>query len=410
MTMQKPNGKIPNFRHLRAFAEVAHSGSISQAAEQIHLSQPAITQALAKLEEILGIALFERRSDGMGLTEPGRQFLERVERALDFVQSGAKEAIRLGAKKGGRGFGNFDQLLTTPQLRALVAVASAGNFSLAAREAGVSQPTLHRAARDLERLSGLALFSKTSKGIDLTASAAVLAQAVKLAFSELNQGFSEIAEVLGTDMGQIVVGTTPLPRTFMLPTAINALLAERPDVHINVVDGPYDDLLHGLRHGDLDILIGALRIPVPIDDIVQEALFNSPLAVVGRAGHPLGKKKTIQVADLAAYPWAIPRAGTPTREAFETLFEEAGAPSCIVESSSLVLIRGLLQDSDRLTMISAHQIRHEREIGLLAPLAVDLSGTSRPIGITHRRGWRPTATQRLFLDCLREAGQLAKAG
>ena len=69
------------------------------------------------------------------------------------------------------------------------------------------------------------------------------------------------------------------------------------------------------------------------------------------------------------------------------------------------MIRGLLHASDRLTMISAHQIRHEEEIGVLAPLGFDLTRTSRPIGITLRRNWRPTASQRRFLDCLRDVAR-----
>lgn len=398
------NSRVPNLRHLRAFAAVARCRSISKASEVVHLSQPAVTQAIANLEERLGMPLFERRSDGMVPTEAGTLFLDRVERALVLIQSGARTAVQLAARKGGRGNAKFDQLLTAAQLRALIAVSKAENFSLAARQAGISQPTVHRAARDIERLSGLALFTKSSQGIALTPSADALAQAAKLGFAELEQGFAEIDEMLGVDAGRIVIGTLPLPRTFILPTAINALLARRPDVRVSVVDGPYNDLLRDLRHGDVDLLVGALRDPVPIDDVVQEALFCDPLAVVGRAGHPLAGKGGIGLADLATYPWVVPRQGTPTRAMFDRLFEGATPPACPVESSSLVLIRGLLTESDHLTLISAHQIRHEERAGVLAPLPFDMSATSRPIGITHRRDWRPTATQRDFLDCVRAAG------
>ncbi|MGB1025637.1 MAG: LysR family transcriptional regulator, partial [Rhodospirillaceae bacterium] len=169
--------KFPNFRHLRAFCDVAEHGSISAAADQIHLSQPAITQGLAKLEEQLGTALFDRRSDGVDPTALGRLYLARVQRALELVAQGGREAVRLASKKGNRGFANFDKLLTTTQLRALIAVARAGNFSLAARSVGVSQPTLHRSARDLERLCGITLFTRTPQGIALTPAADALAQA-----------------------------------------------------------------------------------------------------------------------------------------------------------------------------------------------------------------------------------------
>lgn len=396
-----------NLRHLRAFREVAIHKSISVAATQVHLSQPAITQAIAKLESRLGARVFDRRSNGMFLTEPGELFLSRVSRALVTIRDGARLAVKTSMPRKAKGFVEFDQLVTFAQLRSLLAVAEAGNFSLAARLIEISQPSLHRTARDLERLSGLALFNKIGQGIRLTPAAAVLTQHVGLAFAELDQGLEEIENWLGADTGRIIVGTMPLARTFVLPQAINALLKERPEVDVSVIDGPYGDLLHGLRHGKMDLLIGALRDPLPIDDIVQEELLRDTLAVVGRSGHPLADKSDLKLDELTAYPWVVPRADTPTRTYFDNLVANASVdgPPHVVEASSLVLIRGLLMDSDRLTIMSAHQMSHEEKYGLLQRLSFDMRETSREIGITLRKNWHPTATQSRFLDLLREAGR-----
>lgn len=395
-----------NFRHLRAFREVANTKSVSLASQRVYLSQPAITQAIAKLERTLGTSLFDRHSEGMFTTQEGELFLDRVNRALDHLRTGSNEAARLGLKKSARRQGNFDQLLTMTQLRALVAVSVAKNFSLAARTVGISQPSLHRAARDLERLLEINLFEKTSQGIDLTRAGSLLAQYAKLTFAELQQGFAEVAELQGLDTGQIVVGTMPLARSYILPSAINELTRLRPEVHINVVDGPYVDLLHGLRHGEIDVLIGALRLPPPVEDIAQEALFDDPLVVVARADHPLSKRKNIPLSEIADYPWAVPRKGAPTRDYFEAMLAsiDAPLPTGLVESSSLILIRGLLLESERLTLISEHQIRHEKHMGL-APLTIEMPAMKRPIGMTFRQNWRPTATQEIFIQYLRDASR-----
>lgn len=392
-----------NFRHLRAFREVANVKSVSLASQRVYLSQPAITQAIAKLERTLGTPLFNRHTEGMFTTEAGALFLDRVNRALEYLRTGANEAARLGLKKSARRQGNFDQLLTTTQLRALVAVSVAKNFSLAARTVGISQPSLHRAARDLERLLEIALFEKTSQGIDLTRAGILLAQYAKLTFAELQQGYTEVSELQGHDTGQIVIGTMPLARSHILPAAINELTRQRPEVRINVVQGPYVDLLHGLRHGEIDMLIGALRIPPPVEDITQEPLFNDSLVVVARAGHPLRTHARISVSEIASYPWAVPRRGTPTRDYFEAMLDSVDRPlpASLVESSSLNLIRGLLLESDRLTLISEHQIQHEKHMGL-EPLPIDMEYTGRPIGLTFRRNWRPTSTQKMFIQYVRE--------
>jgi len=397
--------RAPNFRHLRAFREVARHKSIRKASGVVYLSQPAITQAIAKLEASLHTLLFDRRSEGMFVTESGALYLSRVERALGYIENGIREACRVGQKKGDRRSSNLDHLVTGVQLRAAAALSEAENFSLAARNSGITQPSLHRAARELERLSGMTLFSASNRGIELSPAARIIARNAMLAFSELEQGRVEIEEWKGASAGLIKVGSMPLARTSILPAAILATMKSRPETRFSVVDGPYDDLLHGLRHGSLDILIGALRDPLPVADVIQKTLFSDLLVVAARKSHPLVGKTDIKPADLASFPWVLPREGTPTRDHFRNMFGEDEGSLNIIEASSLVLVRGLILGSDVLTMISAHQIGHEQQAGLMVPLDIDTSGTARPIGLTLRRDWQPTATQQKFLDELRAAGQ-----
>ncbi|MFT4098792.1 MAG: LysR family transcriptional regulator, partial [Rhodoblastus sp.] len=82
---------IPNLRHLRAVCVVAETRSVSRAAERIHLSQPAITQAIDKLEARLGAALFEHGPEGMAATAAGKLFCARAATALEFLRAGARD-------------------------------------------------------------------------------------------------------------------------------------------------------------------------------------------------------------------------------------------------------------------------------------------------------------------------------
>lgn len=394
--------EIPNLRHLRAVCMVAETHSVSRAAERIHLSQPAITQAIDKLEARLGAPLFEHGPDGMAATPAGRLFCARAATALEFLKTGAREVARVAGR--GRAATDLDRLITVAQLRALIAVSAAGNFSLAARSIGLSQPSVHRAAKELERLAGLALFETASAGIELTRPAQYLAQQARLAFVEIEHGFAEVADLSGGDSGRVVVGAMPLARSHILPEAIDRLLRDRPNVQARVVDGPYRDLLHGLRNGEIDLLIGALRDPAPIDDIEQLPLFDDQLAVVARVGHPLFAQAAIAEADLMAYPWVVSPVGAPTRAYFDSMFSPQARENLpgLIETSSLVMVRGALLRSDRLTLISAHQIVTEQALGLLAPLPVATPGSARRIGLTIRRGWRPTATHDLLMRHIRE--------
>ncbi|WP_372828471.1 LysR family transcriptional regulator [Polaromonas sp.] len=73
----------PNPRHLRAFVAVATTSSFGMAAKQVHLGQPALSQAIANLEQMVGVPLFERTTRAVRLTPAGLDFLEDARRVLD---------------------------------------------------------------------------------------------------------------------------------------------------------------------------------------------------------------------------------------------------------------------------------------------------------------------------------------
>ncbi|MBB4510494.1 MULTISPECIES: helix-turn-helix domain-containing protein [Rhizobium] len=79
-----------NLRHLEAIVTAGRLGSISSASEAINLSQPALTQAVGRVEAQLGHLLFDRQPSGVTPTEAGRLITARIERALAYVARGGQ--------------------------------------------------------------------------------------------------------------------------------------------------------------------------------------------------------------------------------------------------------------------------------------------------------------------------------
>jgi DNA-binding transcriptional LysR family regulator len=71
-----------DFRQLNRFVAVAEAGQITRAAEQLHIAQPALSLSIVKLEESLGIRLFERTPRGVTLTTAGEAFYEKARIAI----------------------------------------------------------------------------------------------------------------------------------------------------------------------------------------------------------------------------------------------------------------------------------------------------------------------------------------
>ena len=214
-----------------------------------------------------------------------------------------------------------------------------------------------------------------------------------------------MAEFDGREVGAIVVGTLPLARSALLPEALARFRGERSRQRVTVLDGHYDDMLGGVRRGDIDFMIGALRDPLPIEDVVQEPLFDDSLAFVVRPMHPLMGTKTLSVAVLMQQRWVVPRLGTPSRAQFNGVFEADGGqvPESIVECGSILLMREILARTDMIGCISSQQAKAEISNGLLERLPVDQDWDKRPIGLTYRKGWVPTKAQELLLEFVRKA-------
>lgn len=378
-----------NLRHLRLFSGVAELKSLTLTSERWHISQPAVTQAINKLERETGGALFERSRHGFFLTPRGEVLLARVESAfalLDPVLNDVSPRLRLS--------------LSFAQLQALVAVSESENFTLAARRLGLAQPTVHRAVTQIEQEAARCLFERTLFGMLPTRLCQALAQAARLAIYEFDQADAELAEFNGGEAGSIVIGAMPLARSVLLPRALARFRQQQPTYPVRINDGPYDELLGALRRGAIDFLVGALREPAPIGDVLQQRLFDDRLALLAGPGHPLASRSDIGVDDLLDYPWVVPRIGTPTREQFETIFTSSGKepPRRLVESGSLLLMRELLNESEHLGCLSRYQSQRECDHGLLVSLPYPTDHLVRPIGLTHRANWRPTRAQSLMVQ------------
>ncbi len=75
----------------RVFYAVAKHKHMTKASEELHISQPAISQSIKKLEGQLGGTLFLRSNKGMGLTEEGKMFYEYVKGALELINNAENE-------------------------------------------------------------------------------------------------------------------------------------------------------------------------------------------------------------------------------------------------------------------------------------------------------------------------------
>src|SRR6185312_11346598 len=89
-------------RQLRALASVAAGGSVTAAANKLHLTQPAVTLQLRNLQQLTGLPLLQRTSDGMILTPAGQEIYTLFERIEAAIESCATSLDMIAGRTGGR--------------------------------------------------------------------------------------------------------------------------------------------------------------------------------------------------------------------------------------------------------------------------------------------------------------------
>ncbi|NOW48747.1 DNA-binding transcriptional LysR family regulator [Novosphingobium sp. SG751A] len=387
-----------NLRHLRALLYIAEKGSITAAADSVSLSQPALTQGLAKLERQFGYTMFERRSGGMVPTPMGAIVIERTRAALDHLSHATKGLSAV--------FQYPERLMTMTQLQAFLALVEAGGFAAAAQSSGMSQTAVHRAVGDLEHMIGGQLVERRGRAVWLNQSGKRLARGARLAVAEI---IAAVAD-LGFDSGgeQIAFGALPLSRPYLVPTAMAHMANSHPHAAFKVLEGSWRELVEPLRDGEIDMIVGALR-PFEIADLYQMPLYEDRLVIAAGSRHPLAGVAEPTLEQLASYRWIVPPANSPLREQWQRLFDGAPLPPTPVECGSVMIIGRLLTEGDFLTLLSPDQVALQIRSGLLTQIGAPLEHSRRVMGITTRRSWRPTATQHHFLECLEQVATVMRS-
>ena len=172
-------------------------------------------------------------------------------------------------------------------VRSFVSVARLGSLSAAARELGVSQPTLSRNIQSLESDTQLNLFRRTTQGLQLTDAGRSLMEAASR-MDEAADQFHRQASGLSDEVGgDVRISANDVVGVYLLPPAIKALRDEHPGLQIEIV---IDNKTTNINKREADIALRMYRPTQP--DLVARRLpdmalgFYAHREYVERYGEP----------------------------------------------------------------------------------------------------------------------------
>lgn len=304
---------------------------------------------------------------------------------------------------------DWTKRLRLKHLHLLINLAETGNLSDTARLSHTTQPGLSKWLKELEDDIGSALFERHSRGLKPTVMGQALIGHARRMVTEMSRAQHNLEALQEGSSRTIAVGTSPASAPSFVPAAITTFLGIHPKARVEIQESTMNSLLAKLELGQLDVVVGRLDNYQPRQILRSEMLYDEPLRIIARPGHPLTQSTNLSWDDLYQYEWIVWPHDTPIRSKLDIALTAAGRkpPTYRVESSSQVGNLWLLQYSDMLSIASERVARHFTGRGLVVPLAIEVGGAEGYVGMCWRDEEHSDPIVLDLLQCLRETTKAA---
>ena len=283
-------------------------------------------------------------------------------------------------------------------------VAEKLNFTRAARELHISQPSVSQHVKLLEEHFGIALFRRSGAGITLTEEGhLLLAHAQRIA--DLERATEQaIRSAAGGLTGEIRCGASTTVGQYFLPALIGEFHAKHSGIQVKLNVGNTEEIVGALLASKIDV--GFIEGPCGRTDITTGKFFDDELLCVAAPSHPLAQLKNVSKTDLASAKFIMREQGSGTREITERALKRYGVSAkelnVLIELKYSESIKGVLETGIGIGFLSKLVVRKELAAGSLCVIPVKKLRVSRAFYFIYPRGPRLTGPAGAFLDFVTE--------
>ena len=278
-------------------------------------------------------------------------------------------------------------------LQYLIAVADLRNFSQAANQCCVSQPTLSNQIRKLEDTLGITVFERSNKRVMPTETGEQIIALARRILREVD-AMHDVAQSAHDPLaGKFRLGAFPTLSTYIFPSLVPKITATLPQLRLVLVEEKTQILLDRLKRGELDAAL--LALPVHDEQLVVKTLFDDDFFLAVPAQHPLAKMKTVEQTDLASSTLLLLEEGHCLRDQALEVCHRAGLEEeQDFRATSLETLRQMVKAGTGITFMPKIAI-HSDETGICY-IPFKKPAPYRTIGLV----WRKTSARTAVIEKL----------
>ncbi|MFG3283754.1 transcriptional regulator CynR [Streptomyces sp. NPDC048111] len=287
-------------------------------------------------------------------------------------------------------------------LRYLLAVAEQGNFTRAAEELRVSQPTLSQQIKQLERAVGAQLLDRGGRAVRLTDAGETYAHYARRALRDLAAAERALQDVADLSRGSLRLAVTPTFTAYLVGPLAGELYSRHPHIALDVRESAQDRIESELLADELDLGIAFARPHLP--GIHATPLYTETLALVAAAGD--GRPAPLDVRELGERQLALLDGDFATRGHIDAYLERHRVtPRIAVEANSVHALTEIMRRTPLATVLP-DAVTHDHPH--LVPVPLEPSLPARTVVLLRRDSAYRSAAARAFTriaeELVRERG------
>lgn len=282
------------------------------------------------------------------------------------------------------------------QLRYFLAVARTKNFSRAAEQCHVAQPSLSQQIMKLEGELDERLFERTKRDVALTPAGELFRAHAERVLDEVALARDTVREMRGLVRGRVTLGVLPTVAPYFLPKRLHAFAAKFPGIEVVVHEDTTAQLAAAVLAKEIDAAL--VSLPVERVGLVATELFAEDLLVALPAGHRLTRKRRLTLEDLAAETFILMKEGhCLAGQALQFCQLSGFAPHISFRSAQIETVMAFVAAGWGVSIVPAMAKKADTKVVCYRPIA----GMKRLIGIVRHRSRPLSHATRALVDFLR---------
>ena len=264
-------------------------------------------------------------------------------------------------------------------LEILAAIVDNGGLTEGASALGKSQPSVSRSLSLLEKRLGADLFEPGKRPLQPTEFCLSLAQEGRRIMEAGRTASKMVAQFKAGQSGAVRVMGSPIFMDGVVLPVLAAFQSDFPEVQLNQSYGYAKEVVTDLLNEVVDIGIVPIREAEVPDALDAHQILPGRNVIACRVGHPLARKSSVKLSEIAQYPWVAPPPNSPLYHDLRSALESIGVTDFRVSFSggSLASVTNVLSSSDAMTVLPYSVVFALRRQNTLATLPIRIGDPDR---------------------------------